>query len=389
MNIAIVALESINNIGETILAETTAFLVRRICPDAKISRVQFCPNGCDGILAPCHHAFLARLVLRLSKWTHGGVAWRFKNLYFRLRLGNHFLRALRASDAVVMAVGAFKFSSQDFSYLYNLVAEKASDAGCPLMLSAASIAVPDVRDWRSRQLAQALAVPCWRMCSTRDGEMGIARLRSGYRLPSSVPVKAVGDPALWLPDLTGVSRVPKSERRYVGVNLIRGKIYKAYRGGVSEEQLLEVYRVLLSELDARGIEWRLFSNGIRSDERFGDLLCARLNIPPNRRLPPPVSIHKFAQTVASFRAVFGARLHACLTSVAFRVPSVWLNWDDKFVYTADALGYSRALLEPRDLEGGLMVDRLEEMMARPFDDERIRSAKVATVTALAEFLGKR
>ena len=384
--VAVIALESIRNIGEAILAEATEFLIRRACPDVEISRVQFCPGGRGETLTQRGRNFLFRRIRWAACRTRGDISFRLLDLAYRIRLNAHFRCALRPVDSAILAVGMFKYASQDFSYLYDHVARISSHLGCQLMLSATSVAEANAGDWRFRQLVRALCEKSWRMVTTRDGERGVRLLRDGYGLASSVGTRVVGDPALWLPELTGVVCTAPVERRFVGVNLVRGGIYETYRGGVTEERLLAVYCDLLAELDARGIVWRLFSNGTKSDERFGDLLCARLGISAEQRLPPPTSVADFARTIVSFKAVFGARLHACLTAVAFRVPSVWLDWDDKFVRVAEELGYTENLLEPEDLSGLKIVDRLEESMERGFDETRIGALKEATAEAIAEFL---
>ena len=384
--VALFALSNIRNVGEDLLADTTEWLIRRALPDCEVQRVQFCPQGRGEDMVQRMINRIARCFLRMSERTSGTWSYRWLDLYYRIRHHRRFRRAIARADAVVSAVGMFKFASQDFSYLYALVARIASRCGVPFMISAPSVAEADPGEWRSAQLARTLSSGGVARFTTRDGAAGVERIRRGYGAPERLPVSAVGDPALWIPECYGITACPSSERTLVGVNLVRGGIYETYRGGVSEEGLLTAYHDLLAALDARGYEWRLFSNGTKSDERFGDLLCSRFRIPAERRLPPTRSPADYVRRVASFRLVFAARFHAFLSATALGIPSVALDWDDKFVFTARELGRERFLVDLGLMNGAEIVARLEESERTPLDAGRLNVLKAATESALRDFI---
>lgn len=382
--IVIFSLETINNVGDRILPEVTEFLVRRAHPDTDVRRVQLLPRHPEcGFL----RRVVAGVVRRLSTVTAGGVSYQLKDLSLRIRLAPGYQSALKDADGVICALGMFKFATQDFSHCFDLLSELCSRRRIPILFSAMSIARPDPNDWRCRRLAAVLRRPgVYITC--RDGDDGVRRLQEGYGATAANRPCSVGDPALWIPECYRSGRLGASAGMKVGVNLVRGDIFGHYRGGVSSDRLKAFYGELFAELDRRGMDWAVFSNGIRSDERFGDEICRSFSVPDSRRIPPPSSVVEYIRTVSSFRVVFGARLHACLTATALGVPATWLDWDDKFSLTATALGRARYLVRADDLDAVRIADLLERASSDSPDVAAYAGLRAATAASIAEFVDK-
>ena len=63
--------------------------------------------------------------------------------------------------------------------------------------------------------------------------------------------------------------IHKQSSNIIGIGLIRRNIYQSYGNKFSNEQLLNVYKQLIKELDKRNQEWLLFCNGMPDDYNFG------------------------------------------------------------------------------------------------------------------------
>lgn len=389
MNKAVVfSLGGIGNFGDEILADTTAWLIRSLRPDFETEFVQLHPFARHYPKQLLPDYVLGRLcgagARRVLRHCPLSVRFTFERLAWRMRNGRYFRSHLHGASAAVYAMGMIKFRNQGCSHLTTMVNRKATRLGIPVMMSAASVARADPSDLRCRQLRAALHEPSVRAISTRDGETGVERLRRDYGL--DLPdLSAVGDPALWIPECYGIGRDP-SNCPVIGVNLARHRLFADYDGGASDGELIAFYGALGRELDRRGLDWVLFSNGMDQDERFGRDLLAAHGWPAGKLLPRAKDVRGFVRRVGSFKAVFGVRLHSCLTAWALGVPVAGVDWEDKIAYVAASLGASAHFIPARSLSASAAVDNLQRAMAEPIDRTRVDQLRAATRTALGRFL---
>ena len=83
-------------------------------------------------------------------------------------------------------------------------------------------------------------------------------------------------------------------------------------------------------VEERGWDWVLFSNGMAADQKFGTMLLRALGCSDRTKILPTANNSvDFLEQIRSFKLVFGARLHACITSYALDVPVVGLIWSEK------------------------------------------------------------
>ncbi len=383
--ILIFGIGNINNLGDNLLIETMQWLVRGLLPDCEVRSASFVPNRAD---LRCGYRWSKRgsdLFYRLLvKPFAGAVRYRFEDLYYRLRYGHYFRDEIEGADAIVYAVGMLKYVTQDHSYLFNMINGIAAEKQIPVFMNAMSVAERDDHDWRSRQLLRAVNVPSVRMVTTRDGEQGLERLRRNWIRREEIETDWVGDPALWAPECYGIRKDPQAQK--VGINVIRGNIFQSYCGGVTEAQLLAAYAELLRDLDRRGIDWVLFSNGAPCDQEFGERLLSEIGAPASCLLPRPENTRRFLEYISSFRAVFAGRLHACITSFALDVPVAGLLWDDKLRFVARSFGVLPFFTRAEELSGELLATRLVQASETPLDDALRGQLKNRAHRALERFL---
>ncbi len=386
--IAVFNLGGIGNFGDEIIGDTTAWLIRSLRPELETVSVQLQPfaRHYPRLLLPDY--VLGRLywtiMRRVMRTSSSSARFPYERDALRLRNGRYFRSHLRGAAAVVYAMGMIKYRNQGFCHLAAMVNEEATRLGIPVMLSAGSVARADPSDSRCRQLLAALREPSVRAISSRDGEPGVERLRRDYGL--DLPdISAVGDPALWIPECYGIRRDP-SVCGPVGVNLARRGLFACYGGGADVATLVAFYGALGRELDRRGLDWVLFSNGMEQDERFGRDLLAAHGWPAEKLLPRSRDVRGFVRRVGSFRAVFGLRLHSCLTAWALGVPVAGIDWEEKISRVAATLGVSRHFIPSNSLSAPEAADNLVRAMSEPVDRMVINRLREATRTALGRFL---
>lgn len=386
--VAVFSLGGIGNFGDEIIGDTTSWLIRSLRPDLEPVSVQLQPFARHYPVSQLPDYVLGRLywavTRRVLRHCPLSVRFPFERLAWRMRNGRYFRSHLRGTSAAVYAMGMIKYCNQGFCYLAAMVNEEATRLGIPVMMSAASVARADPSDLRCRQLRAALHEPSVRAISTRDGEPGVERLRRDYGLDLA-EVSPVGDPALWIPECYGIRRDP-SACGPVGVNLARRGLFATYGSGADDASLVAFYGALGRELDRRGLDWVLFSNGMDQDERFGRDLLAAHGWPAEKLLPRAKDVRGFIRRVGSFRAVFGLRLHSCLTAWALGVPVAGIVWEDKIACVAASLGASRHFIPARSLSASEAADNLLRAMSEPIDRMKLDQLRAATRAALVRFL---
>lgn len=363
--IAVVGLYAIKNAGDNILCEATQYLIRQKDPEAKIVEVDVNPrmksySGFERI-----PFWIAKILIKISGYIfqyENSSRFRYYYEYFMwwLKIHHKFKRQLSDVDAIVFAGGGFlKFRTQGLNYYVEQIMKIAMKNHIPVMMNGVGIEGYSETDIRCQRLKRAINQDCFKVITTRDD---IKTLRDCYITNPDIRISHVGDPALWVPECYHMSRDEEPDNR-IGINVIRGKVYQAYGNTLTEFELMNFYKKLIRGIEERGWDWVLFSNGMEADQKFGYRLLYSLGYRERSRiLPPPKNSADFLQTICSFRVVFGARLHACITSYALDVPVVGLIWSEKLRIFAEVIDKKGSFFEEDELEIDHILDAIEREM---------------------------
>lgn len=303
---------------------------------------------------------------------------------YRILLAHYYRKCLANADAVIYAVGMFKFATQNLSFYFSMINREATRRGIPVMISAASVAEPDLSDERCHQLIACANEPSVAYITTRDGEEGVRLLKSDYVRREGIECAPVGDPGLWIPEVYSVS-APRTSG-IIGVNLPRFGLYRDYNGTVSDERLMSFYVELLHELTTRKENWVLFCNGMDADRRFGEALLARGNFSSERMLPVARNAEELVRQISGFSVVFAARLHACIVSHALGIPVIGLLWDNKLKYFQETMGLNWNFLTHLELDPKTVAVRLGHLKNVAINPLRRDECKLQTAESIAHFL---
>ena len=377
----VLSIETLNNMGENLLQESTSFLLKK----AGISEIIFLPlaPSCNKLkyglwwknIISSVISFFAWFVFPKKRDPLLSFAYKFKYKKF-------YEEELKKVDAIVYAIGALKYSTQDFSFNFYLINKIASDYGIPVMMSAMSIEKPDANDWRYRQLVEAVNMPCVKVITTRDGKNGLERLNSYYVKNKNIFTDFVGDSALFIPE---IYRTKIQERDCIGIGVIRKNICRDYGNDFSSVQLLDFYVSLLRNLEKRRVNWVLFCNGMIEDFRFGKLILKKAGFDKSKLLPIPRSPQEFLDMITRFKVVFGARLHACISSFALDVPVVGFFWDDKLRFFAETMKIQSLFCEATELDSDAVSEKLINAVDYKYDVMNRNSYKEKTENSFQYF----
>ena len=380
------ALENINNVGEELLRETTEFLIRSISSNVEIKKAQFKPKNIQNKYKIAHR--LSYYVRRIAKFFKGNYAYRILNLSYKIKYTQYFEDQIKQADRVITSVGMFKYSTQDFSYIYHLVAKICQKYHKPLMISAPSVEAYNPKDWRSKQLVKAANIPSVKMITTRDGKAGLDLLKNYYYKKNRFLYDCVGDPALWIPECYNIEKRNHtiSSTPYIGINVIRKGIFDDYNKSFSDDELIQIYVELIKQIEEKGWKWAIYSNGMPQDIDVIEKLQSITNFSQDHILNQPQNAKEFAKMIMGFDAVFGARLHSCITSVSLGIPVVGFIWDDKIRYFSETANLQPFFFEPKDMSAKRIVDTLELAMKSEYDNKTIDNLKNKTQSSIHKFL---
>lgn len=380
------SLESINNAGDEILRVTTEYLIKQIS-SCRILRIQLKPRKEDmhGLNRLCW--YLGTILRKISKFIPNlNLSYRVKNLGYVVAYNELFKTTIKEVDKVILPIGMLKYSTQDFSYVFNMITSICSKLGKPVLMSGMSPEIENNNDWRYKQLVSAVNESSVKMITTRDGQKGVDIILSQY-LKRAIPCDYVGDPALWIPETYNLKRcIKKAYPPTIGINIIRNGIFKDYNKSFTDDELFELYSELIRLLDEKGWSWKVFCNGIKSDWKVIEHIASVLNIQTDRICPIPQNGNEFVNMISHFDAVFGARLHTCITSVSLSIPVVGFVWDDKIKYFSETMGIERFFFHPSNMTAEIVVNALESAMTFKIDVSNRERYKQKTLESIHNFI---
>ena len=389
--IAVVGLYSIKNVGDNILCDAAQYLIRECEPDVQFVEVDVNPRG-----PKAYHGlrkinfFISRGMTFLagkifSYENHSRFRYAYEYFMWWLKINKQFQEKLKDVDAIIFCGGGFlKFRTQGLNYYVEQIVRIAMKRNIPVMMNGVGIEGYDEHDIRCQRLKRAINQKCMKVITTRDD---IETLQNHYIVNPKIKTAQVGDCAFWIPECYGVRRVPEEVTDKVGINVIRGKIYQDYGNTMSELQLVNFYKALIRGLEERGIDWVLFSNGMKADQVFGRKLLKALKYRISEKLMPvPEDTMQYLDTIRSFKGIFGARLHACITAYALDVPAVGLIWSEKLQIFSELTGKQENFFTEDKLDVERILDALEASFTHPYDAKIREDLRNRTREYIAAFL---
>lgn len=381
------ALENINNVGEELLRETTEYLIKSSSDNVDIKIAQFKPFDIHTQKRYRTAHRISYYVRRIAQHFNGNNAYRLLNLSYKIKYTRYFEDLIKPADRVITSVGMFKYSTQDFSYIYHLVAKICQKYHKPLMISAPSLENYNPKDRRSVQLVKTANIPSVKMITTRDGIAGLNTLTNNYLVNNRFLYDIVADPALWIPECYHVKRNHSiGSTPYIGINVIRKGIFDDYDKTFTDEGLFLLYAELIKQIEKRGWRWAIYSNGMPQDIEVLKALHASLKFSKDHILNQPQNAKEFVEMVKGFDAIFGSRLHSCIAAVSLGVPVVGFFWDNKLRYFSETIKRQSFFFEPKDMSADNIVNALEQAMNTEYDFTTIDNLKEKTLSSIQKFL---
>lgn len=294
--------------------------------------------------------------ISLLKKIRNNSSFKIFNIGARIKSTGYYKDKFKAADAVIIAEGALKYSLQDFSYYFEIINRIATKKNIPVMLNAMSIEKANNGDFRYHQLCRAVNMPSIKLITTRDGVEGVSLLKRDY-IGDKKRCDYVGDTAFWIPECYNIH---KKNGEVYGIGVMDPHVFVQNGFDVSAENVERFYMDMINELNSNKINYRIFTNGLDGDYDFACKLVNEMHLPQETLLPNPKSPSEFIELISGFKAIIGARMHACITAFSLGVPLVGLYWHDKVKKFAKTMYLEENFFGCDDLNANLLVRRMLE-----------------------------
>lgn len=321
--IQIVVVQIINrNLGDGVISDCTKFLIKKICKRLIGKKVSIVPY----------------------------------NIY------SEDFSIIKRADVIVFAGGGIiKYKYEKFySYITGIV-KIADQYQIPVFFNGVGVEGFDGSEDRCMELKETLNLECVKGITVRDD---IETLRNNYIVNHNIRVRSVFDPAVWTKEVYRIERRNTSD--VVGVGIVRYKIF-ADNGieEIDENFQLKLWSELICLLNQRNIKWKIFTNGLKSDEDFAVQVLQYAGYGEEvkkYKVKRAADSRELVQTIAGFKAIIACRLHANIIAYSLGIPSIAFVWNDKLKFWGRKIGKEELFIEPAKMSAEYVISALQKLL---------------------------
>ncbi|ENE5197222.1 polysaccharide pyruvyl transferase family protein [Vibrio parahaemolyticus] len=361
------------NLGDQVIADSAEYLIKKNIIDNEFSVERFNLNYSNEFnsFKRLKRKVINKILSRLSS----SSSFDYKVGCYKRDYKNKFNDA----SAIVFAGGGMiKFKYQDCWAHISALVDTVANKPCPIFFNAVGVEGYDQSNYKCRLLKESLNHSAIKMVTTRDD---LSLLNDGYIENGYIKTAQVADSAVFSSEVYGVQ---KKSRDVVGLGLVRARIFKDNGIDLDRTQVIELYASLISELEARGQSYQLFTNGLKSDvdilEDLETYLGKQLNV------IEPQTPRELVELISTFKCTIAARLHACIISYSLTVPVVGLVWNNKVKMFGECIGYPERFFYHQDFDANEIIDRLTLSVAEGYEPNHYERYRETVNTSINKMI---
>lgn len=280
--------------------------------------------------------------------------------------------------------GIIKLDSyrMDFPQYIDRITVLADAYNIPVMFIGAGVEECD-EPAKYAVMKNALNRSCVKSITVRENYPALQK----YMYNTKTRLAKVADSAMYAKEVYGLS-ANGGEKKTVGIGTVNFINWEREGYPVEEAKLLDFYNDLILELEARGYEWKIFSNGGIRDFAFGEKICGRSERDPDHLIPRPTDEREWLDTVCGFSGIIAPRLHTNIVSCSLGIPCIGLVWNKKVKFFAEAVGKTEYVFEPENFNAKQVVDSLIKQGNNMPEEEALLQYKQSTRMEIKEFLSR-
>lgn len=160
------------------------------------------------------------------------------------------------------------------------------------------------------------------------------------------------DPGICASNFYGISR--KEITACVGLGVMSSS-------RISNEKMISFWTKIVSSLEEKNIQWKLFFTGTWKDYVLAKELLLSLHISNpeckiNKDIHSPIDM---LNELSQYSKIISFRLHSHILSYSMGIPTIAIRWDKKIDDFFAKIGYSDRVFDI-DSEASLIIDKLDE-----------------------------
>ena len=368
MKICILSLYKSENLGEMAYTECVRKLIQKKLPEAEIELVDI--HGRDA-----NKPYKDSLLVRLFRKLH--MTSLEKKYYFASRdafLLNYYSERVKNASAVVVPGGGYikctPKSKRDRFYRYNtyfsIMADVCERENIGFFFNAVGHTINRNEENELSAWKKTFSKPAIRYVSCRDELRFFKAVREDSQLVCCT--------AAYAAELFGVNgrtekKDPGSVKKIIGIGVIREDAFNDYGFSVTGDKLLLFYQNLIHSLSDRGYEVKLFTNGLKRDQLFGERVAESLGR-KDILLPRPEKIEDLLNMISEFQGLIVSRMHAAIIGYSFDIPAVCLCWNNKHREFLSCAGVPERAIYPDKFDAEYVTGVLDKSMSEGWPKEQ-------------------
>lgn len=320
VNIVLVKIAN-RNLGDTVIYENVRFLIDKMIPTWRREKYNIIPY----------------------------------NIY------SNNLELLCEADVIIFVGGGIiKYKYEMFYEYISRIIGAAEERGVPVFFNGVGVEGYDINNANARSLRDAINSNCVKGITVRDD---VKLLKEHYIYNKNIAVTEVMDPAIWTKWAYNLNR--KSESKEIGIGIIRHGIFNDNGiDAIDKEIQLEFWKSILERLNLEGLEWKVFTNGMKADEVFADEVLQYAGYDSTEKYKAKRFSHgkELVECISGFGGIIACRMHSNIIAYSLQIPSVAIVWNDKLKFWGKKIEHSERFIDVNDMNADLVVERLLQAM---------------------------
>lgn len=337
-------------------------------------------NFGDVVISDC-----VKYLIKKSAKKDGLSNVKINTLDIRRQKDAKSLNKVRNSDLVMFPGGGFiKYKQESLPGYMIRVISRAEKYGIPVAFNAVGMEGYDEQDEGCQLLYDMLHSRCTKYLTSRDYADTV---NETYYKDGFLTAKRVADPAVWAADTYKIKRNENSD--VVGLGVAREGLFSDYGLPLHKEDLLTIWSDLIKALEAEGIKYKLFTNGLRQDEEFLTDLLIYMGREERREelsLPSAENAKQLVEYIAGFSSIIACRMHANIIAFSLGVPSVAFVWNEKLSFFGKSIHCSERYLQYTELKDTKrIVEILKKAQQEGYEEGILKREKDSAYKSIRDY----
>lgn len=366
MNVLLIGEVYSENLGDGIICETVASLIRKEYPGCRLVMGDL--SGKKGYEDNQKTKKTHAKLFNFNRYFHSAIEYPLYLLLNSSKGKKTFIQEICDDDYDIAVFAGGQLLFNHFIIPISRYVKALGEKGVPVIFHSCGLG-----KIKGHQLKKLLKKTLLKenviSVSLRDN---LETFQKEIMSDDEIEVQQTYDTALWCSEEYEISKEP-SERIGLGVMHLAGR----------KKQMVNFWLNVIAELDRQDLNWQLFCNGDPADDELVKEIASSYNRshPPETldlAAPRPMTGEELVRQIAGYHSILSFRLHSHIVACSLGVPSLAVGWDKKVNYFFQAIGQPERVFTHEDFIPEI-VKKLEQLNEEKYDLEKIQLQKQAVL----------